>query len=114
MAGHGYVADLRAEVSIPADGILSRTVHSDERTTLTIFGFEAGQELTEHTSARAAIIEFLVGSGDIDLDGETHPVGPGTWVAMPPGMRHAIRAATPLVMSLVLLRDVDEGGRTAG
>ena len=110
MAGHGYVADLRAEVSVPADGILSRTIHSDERTTLTVFGFDAGQELTEHTSARAAIVEFLEGSGEIDLDGETHPVGPGTWVSMPPGMRHAIRATPPLVMALVLIKDVGDAG----
>ncbi len=108
MAGHGYVADLRAEVTIPTDGILSRTIHGDERTTLTIFGFDAGQELTEHTSARAAIVEFLEGSGEIDLDGETHPVGPGTWIAMPPGMHHAIRATTPMVMTLVLIRDERE------
>lgn len=105
MASHGFIRDLRAEVSIPVDGILSRTVHTDERTTLTVFGFDAGQELTEHTSSRAALIEFLDGTGEIILDGEAHEVGPGSWVAMPPGMRHAIRATTPLTMSLVLLND---------
>jgi quercetin dioxygenase-like cupin family protein len=104
MAAYGFIRDLRAEVSVPADGILSRTVHSDDRTTLTVFGFDAGQELTEHTSSSAAIVEFLEGTGEIVLDGETHEVGPGSWVAMPPGMRHAIRARTPLTMSLVLLR----------
>jgi quercetin dioxygenase-like cupin family protein len=107
MASYGYLRDLRAEVTIPSDGILSRTVHSDERVTLTVFGFDAGQELTEHTSARAAIVEVLDGEAEIVLDGEVQQAGPGTWIAMPPGMRHAIRATTPLRMSLVLLRDAD-------
>ncbi len=105
MASYGFIRDLRAEVSVPADGILSRTVHTDERTTLTVFGFDTGQELTEHTSSRAALIEILAGSGEIVLDGESHEVGPGSWIAMPPGMRHAIRATSPLTMSLVLLTD---------
>jgi quercetin dioxygenase-like cupin family protein len=104
MATFGYVADLRAEVTVPAGGILSRTVHEDERCTLVVFAFDAGQELSEHTSARAALIEVLDGEADVVLDGEARSAGPGTWIAMPPGMRHAIRARTPLVMALTLLR----------
>lgn len=104
MATFGYVADLRAEVSVPAGGILSRTIHEDERCTLVVFAFDTGQELSEHTSARAAIIEVLDGTADVELDGERRSVGPGAWIAMPPGMRHAIRATTPLVMALTLLR----------
>lgn len=104
MAGYGYVADLRAEVTVPRGGILSRTVHEDERCTLVVFAFDAGQELSEHTSARAALIEVLDGEADVELDGEARSVGPGAWIAMPPGMRHAIRARTPLVMALTLLR----------
>lgn len=104
MASHGYVADLRGEVEIPKGGILSRTLHEDERLSLTIFAFDAGQELTEHTSTRPAIIEILEGEAEIDLDDETHEARAGAWVAMPAGMRHAIRATSPMVMILTLLR----------
>jgi quercetin dioxygenase-like cupin family protein len=103
MATYGYVGDLRGEVEVPRNGILSRTLHEDEHITLTLFGFDAGQELTEHTSTRAAIIEILDGEADVVLDGETQPGHAGTWIAMPPGMRHAIRATTPMVMALTLL-----------
>ena len=103
MSGHGFVADLRAAVSVPEDGILSRTIHEDERCTLVVFAFDAGQELSEHTSARAALIEVLDGEAEVVLDGEAREAGPGTWIAMPPGMQHAIRAITPLVMVLTLL-----------
>ena len=69
-----------------------------------VFAFDAGQELTEHTSAHAALIEILDGEAQVTLDGEAREVGPGAWISMPPGMRHAIRATTPLVMALTLLR----------
>ncbi|HYO42801.1 MAG TPA: cupin domain-containing protein [Candidatus Limnocylindrales bacterium] len=104
MADFGLIADLRAEVAVPTGGILSRTVHEDERVTLVMFAFDAGQELSEHTSARAALVEILDGTASVVLAGEAVEAGPGTWIAMPPGMRHAIRATTPLVMVLTLLR----------
>ncbi len=89
---------------MPQGGILSRTLYDDERLTLTIFAFDAGQELTEHASARAAVIEVLEGEAEIVLDGETQVARAGTWIAMPPGMRHALRASTPFVMVLTLLK----------
>ena len=106
MTGYGYVGDLRGEVEVPKGGILSRTLHEDDRLALTIFAFDTGQELTEHTSTRAAIIEVLDGGADIVLDGEAHHVGAGTWISMPPGMRHAIRATSPFIMILTLLHPV--------
>lgn len=103
MAGYRLIEDMLSEVEVPQGGILSRTVHSDERATLTLFAFDAGQELTEHTSSRPAIIELLRGEADVVLDGEVHRLGQGAWISMPPGMRHALRARTPLVMALTLL-----------
>ena len=103
MATYGLVRDLRAEVTVPKDGILSRSVHSGSGLTLTLFGFDAGQELTEHTSTRAAIIEILDGEAEVVLDGDVHRLTSGAWIAMPPGMTHAIRAITPMRMALTLL-----------
>jgi quercetin dioxygenase-like cupin family protein len=104
MGSYGYVGDLRHEVEVPSGGILSRTLHRDEHVTLTIFAFDTGQELTEHTSSQAAIVQVLEGEAEIVLDGEVHVARAGTWIAMPPGMRHAIRATSPLVMILTLVR----------
>jgi quercetin dioxygenase-like cupin family protein len=101
---HAYIASLQGEVEVPTNGILSRTVHEDDRITLVLFGFDTGQELSEHTSSRAALIEVLEGTADITLDGDKHEAGPGAWIAMPPGMRHAIRATSPMRMVLTLLK----------
>ena len=103
MATYGLVRDLRAEVEVPKDGILSRTVHAGEGLTLTIFGFDTGQELTEHTSTRAAMIEILDGEAEVVLDGDALRLAAGAWITMPPGMRHAIQALSPMRMALTLL-----------
>ena len=103
MGTYGLVRDLRAEVEVPKDGILSRTIHTGGGLTLTVFGFDTGQELTEHTSARAAIIEILDGEAEVMLDGDTHRVASGAWITVPAGMAHAIRATTPMRMALTLL-----------
>ena len=103
MATYGLVRDLHAEVEVPKDGILSRTVHAGEGLTLTIFGFDTGQELTEHTSSRAAIIEILDGEAEVVLDGDALRLEAGAWITMPPGMSHAIRALSPMQMALTLL-----------
>lgn len=104
MADYGYVQDLRNEVEVPRGGILSRNLYEDERLALTIFAFDTGQELTEHTSLRAAVIEVLDGEAEIVLDGAPQAARAGTWITMPPGMRHAIRATSPLIMILTLLK----------
>jgi quercetin dioxygenase-like cupin family protein len=102
MSDATVIPDIRAEVEIPTDGILSRTVHSSERARVVVFGFDAGQELSEHTASMPAIVEIL--DGEADVLGDTHHrMGPGSWAHMPAGLRHAVRATTQLRMLLVLL-----------
>jgi len=97
------LADLRAEVDVPVGGILSRTVHRDEHSSLTVFAFDAGQELTEHTAARPAIIEILEGTAEVSVGGDVHRLGVGGWVALPPRTPHGILATTPLKVALLLI-----------
>lgn len=98
-----FVSDLTSAVTPPADGTLSRTIHQDERTKVVLFGFSAGQELSEHTASRPAIMHFLSGEGSVTLGGDRMDIAAGSWVHMPAGLRHAIQAKTPLVMLLTLL-----------
>jgi quercetin dioxygenase-like cupin family protein len=104
-----YIADLIQEARPPADGILSRTLYEDEHFKSVLFGFGAGQELSEHTSSMPAILQLLSGEAQLTLGDDTLDAGPGTFVRMPAGLRHAIRAKTTAVMLLMLLRS----GRTS-
>lgn len=95
--------DLAAEAPIPARGIHSQTLSNEDGVELVLFAFAAGERLSEHTSARAAILHFLSGEADVTVDGDAHVAGPGTWVRMAAGTRHSVAARTPLVMALYLL-----------
>lgn len=96
-------ADPSSFVAPPESGTLSRTLHSDDDVRVVVFGFAQGEELTEHTSSRPAVIQVLRGELALTLAGEAVDAPEGAWVHMPAGMRHAVRAVTPSVMLLTLL-----------
>lgn len=98
------IPDLAAEVTIPPDGILSRTLHNDDRVRVVLFGFAAGQELTEHTSAMPAILQILQGEARLKLGEDEVDARAGTWVHMPPQLPHGIFAKTQVIMLLSLLK----------
>lgn len=102
--GSTYLNDLLAEAAPPEGGILSRTLFSDEQVKVVIFAFDAGQELSEHTAATPAIVQILAGEGLLTVGPERFQARPGTWLHMPPRTPHGLRAETPLVMLLTLLR----------
>lgn len=94
---------LQEPVSVAADSIVSRTLYSGDDVRVIVFAFAPGQELSEHTAARPAMIHILEGTGSIGLGGETFDATPGLLVHMAPGLPHSIVAATELRMVLYLL-----------
>ncbi|MDX1614369.1 MAG: cupin domain-containing protein [Candidatus Promineifilaceae bacterium] len=101
-----YVADLTGLLpEIPAESIVSRAVHVAGQMRVTLFGFAPGQELTEHTAARPAVLHFLSGQAELTLGTEVKAAGPGAWVYMPAHLPHSIVAQTEVVMLLLLLPD---------
>lgn len=101
-----HIRDLAGETIPPDDGILSRTIHNDDQIKAVAFGFGAGQELSEHTASMPAILQFLKGEATLTLGDDTFEAVPGTFVHMPAGLRHAIRANCPTVMLLLLLKGI--------
>lgn len=98
------IADLAAEVEIPTDGAISRVVFRNDRLRVVIFGFDTGQELTDHTAAVPAIIEVVSGRLEVTLGDNELNATPGTWIHMPAHLSHAVVALEPTVMLLTLLR----------
>mgnify|MGYP003386437013 CR=1 FL=1 len=69
---------------IPPDSTVSRTILNQPGLHIILFGFAPGQELSEHTSARTAILHFLRGNARLTLGEENTSAGPGTVVHMTP------------------------------
>ena len=80
-----HFSDLTQEVQPPDKGILSRTLFSDDRLKVVLFGFAQGE-------------------AKLTLGDDTVEAKPGTWVHMAKGLRHSILAKTPVVMLLLLLK----------
>ncbi|GEM85683.1 cupin domain-containing protein [Meiothermus granaticius] len=94
-----YILDLQQEATIQAKEVVSRLLHREGGVRTRIFAFDAGQELAAHSAAHPAILQVLSGQGRLTL-GEAKP---GTWVHMPAGLVHAIRAESPLTLLLISL-----------
>lgn len=104
-ANYAYFPDLSGMFpDIPPDSIVSRTFHSEGQVKAILFGFAAGQELSEHTASQTAILHFLQGEADLTLGEDSMEAQAGTWVQMPPQLPHSVVAKTPVVMLLLLVK----------
>jgi quercetin dioxygenase-like cupin family protein len=95
--------NLAAQVDIQPGAVISKVIHRDDKINVTLFGFDGGQELSEHRAGRAAVVQVVSGRLRFTVDGETLDAGPGFWVHMPPETPHALVATEPTVMLLTML-----------
>lgn len=100
-----FHADLAALVGeVPDASIVSRLLHHDEHVKVTLFGFAPGQELTEHTSSKPAIMQVIAGEGTFGFGADVREVGPGSWAHMAPSLPHTVTARTRLVFLLTMVK----------
>jgi quercetin dioxygenase-like cupin family protein len=101
---HIAVGDATSIVSIQPGAIVSKVIHRDGQVNVTVFGLDAGEELTEHQASSAAIVQVLAGRMRFTADSEEFDAGPGFWLHMAPETPHALVAVEPTVMLLTLVR----------
>ena len=97
------ILSLPGETQFAANGIVSRTLLNTSTARVILFGFAPGQELTEHTSTRRALIQILSGQCEFRLAGTAHTLRAGDLLHMPPNLPHAVKATEPFSMLLTLL-----------
>jgi quercetin dioxygenase-like cupin family protein len=95
------LADL---VSVQEQAIVSRVIHKAPGGQMTVFAFDAGQELSEHTSPFDAFVQVLEGRAELRIGGNPVAAGPGDLVLMPGGVPHAVRAVERFKMLLAMYR----------
>ena len=100
---HVLIIDPPSEVAIQPGAVVSKVVHSGDGMNVTVFGFDAGQGLTEHQAARAAVVQVLSGRLRFTVDSEDLELVPGSWLHMKPGTSHSLVAAEPTIMLLTLV-----------
>lgn len=58
---HSAIADVTQAVTIQRGAVVSKVMHRGDGLEMTVFGFDAGEGLTEHTASRAALVQVLSG-----------------------------------------------------
>ena len=101
----GELFALDALVTPTAQGIASRVLARTAAGNITLFAFDAGEELSEHTAPFDALVITLTGSLILTIGGREVQTTPQSAVLMPANVPHAVRAAEPSRMMLIMLRE---------
>ena len=99
---------LRSLVTPTEQGIASRVLARTPGANITLFAFDAGQGLTEHTTPFEALVLVLEGALTLTIGGAPVRATPGTIVRMPAGVPHAVDAPEPARMLLIMLKEHKE------
>ena len=83
---------------------MSRTLLEDKAGTVTLFAFDAGQGLSEHTAPYDALLQLLEGQAEVTVAGNESRLEAGDAILLPAGKLHAVRASTRFKMLLTMIR----------
>jgi quercetin dioxygenase-like cupin family protein len=95
------LADL---VSYQEGTVVSRTLLKHATGTVTVFAFDAGQGLSEHTAAFDALVQMLDGKAEITISDKPYHLETGQAILLPANRPHALAALTPFKMLLTMIR----------
>ncbi len=84
--------------------VVSRTIIEKNTGTVTIFSFDKGQGLSEHTAPFDALVEILDGEAEIFVAGKINKVQAGEFIIMPAGKPHSLKAVKKFKMALIMIR----------
>ncbi len=96
---------LDQELAYQPGAIVSRTIAKAKGGSVTLFAFDAGQELSEHTAPFDAFVQVLDGTVELTIGGEKIVARRGETVRMPAGIPHAVRALEQFKMELIMVRE---------
>jgi len=91
-------------VGYSADSIVSKTIVDKPTGTITLFSFDKGQKLSEHTSPYDAVVQVLDGRASLTIGGQIQQVPAGEIIIMPANVPHAVDAEERFKMLLIMIR----------
>lgn len=100
----GVAMNLAASVEYLSGSIVSKTLMNKKTGTLTLFAFDAGQGLSEHTSPFDATVYVLDGEATLTINGKILKAQTGDMVIMPANIPHDVQAVTTFKMLLIIIR----------
>jgi quercetin dioxygenase-like cupin family protein len=97
--------DLTGLVDYQSNAVVSRTIIDRKTGTVTLFAFDKGQGLSEHSAPFDALVYIVDGEAGVTISGEEIPLKTGEVTVMPAHRPHALKAVDRFKMVLVMIRD---------
>ena len=95
---------LKELLAYQGDAVVSQTLVDKEAGTVTVFAFDSGQGLGEHTAPYDALVIVVDGEVEIEISGESFHLREGEMIIMPANKPHALKAITKFKMILIMIR----------
>ncbi len=84
--------------------VVSRTIIKKSTGTVTLFSFDKGEGLSEHTAPFDALVNIIDGKAEVIISGKSHIVSEGEMIIMPANEPHALKSITKFKMMLVMIK----------
>jgi len=102
---HSQVMNFAGMVEYSEDGIVSKRVIQKDKGNISLFAFDKGQRLSEHTAPFDALVQVLEGKAGIIISGELFEVEAGHSIIMPANIPHAVNAIENFKMLLTMIKE---------
>jgi quercetin dioxygenase-like cupin family protein len=101
----GMPFEFNKGINYQADGIVSKRIIQKDKGNITLFAFDAGQKLSEHTAPFDALVQVMQGSAEIVIGGKPNQINAGQSIIMPANIPHAVNANERFIMLLTMIRE---------
>jgi len=98
------ISDIKEALKYSDGSVVSRTVIEKKTGTVTLFAFDKGQGLSEHSAPFDALVQIVDGKAVITIGGEEHTVSAGEYVIMPANIPHSLKAPEKFKMLLIMIK----------
>jgi len=98
------VFGLNSSVDYSDGAIVSKTILKKENGNITLFAFDKGQALSEHTAPFDALVQIIDGKGEIFIDKKLYVLNAGEFIIMPANIPHAVNAPERFKMMLMMIK----------
>jgi quercetin dioxygenase-like cupin family protein len=98
------VLNMAGLVDYQKGAVVSREIIKKQTGTVTVFAFDKGQGLSEHTAPFDALVQILDGEAEITISGKPNKLTAGEMIIMPAGEPHSLKAPARFKMALIMIR----------
>ena len=99
------ILTLKEDIEYSSGASVSKIITKNKNGSTTLFSFDKGQNLSEHTAPFDASVLILEGTCEISIGGESHLLSEGQWITMPANVPHALDAISPFKMLLIMIKE---------